>query len=216
MMSTREALDRAQQAILDQLVELSSMVEQATLDAVESLRTRDFEASKRIYANDDLINKKRFEIETETITAIATQQPMATDLRLLASVLELCTELERMGDYAKGIAKINLRYGEEELLKPLIDIPKMAEIATKMLHDAIAAFVRQDMSVSGQICSEDDKVDALYEAVYHELIGIIAKDPSTAEKANYLLWAAHNIERLADRVILKKHNIFHYSYYMIF
>jgi phosphate transport system protein len=207
---SRETLDRIEQELLDEILILGSMVEKATLDSVESLRTRDVERARQIYDNDQKINEKRFEIENSAIIALATQQPLATDLRILASVLEICTELERMGDYAKGIAKINIRMGDEPLLKPLIDIPKMAEIATEMLQMALTSFVNQDVDVIDGIVSKDDLVDNLYEAVYKELIGITTKDPSVADRANYLLWAAHNMERLADRVT----NICERTYYV--
>jgi phosphate transport system protein len=132
--------------------------------------------------------------------AIATQQPMAHDLRLLASILEIAGELERMGDYAKGIANINIRMGEEPLLKPLIDIPRMAQIGTSMLHRALTAFVNEDVEAAKAIPMDDDEVDALYNQVYRELMLLIIQDPKSIERANWLLWTAHNLERVADRV----------------
>jgi phosphate transport system protein len=130
---------------------------------------------------------------------IATQQPMAHDLRLLASIMEINSELERMGDYAKGIANINIRMGDAPLLKPLIDIPRMAQLGADMLHRALTAFVNEDMETARKIPPEDDEVDALYNQVYRELMTIIIADASTIERANWLLWAAHNLERIADR-----------------
>jgi len=197
---TRETLDKIERRLLDEILLMGSMVEQAVLKSVEALKNRDIEGSKTIYGLDEEINKKRFQIENDTVAAIAMQAPAATDLRLFASILEVCTELERMGDYAKGIAKINIKIGEEELLKPLVDIPKMAKIGTKMLRKALNAFVKQKTKKTKEICQQDDKVDALYHAVYNELIEIIRKDPTTADRANNLLWAAHYLERLADRV----------------
>jgi phosphate transport system protein len=131
---------------------------------------------------------------------IATQQPMAHDLRLLASLLDVASEIERMGDYAKGIAVINVRMGDQPLLKPLVDIPRMAQKGVDMLHRALTAFVNEDAATAEALPHEDDEVDALYLQVYRELITYIMADPSTIERANYLLWAAHNLERLADRV----------------
>jgi phosphate transport system protein len=197
---TRETLDKIEQHLLDEILIMGSMVEQAVLQSVDALKNRDIEGSKAIYRMDEEINLKRFQIENETVAAIAMQAPAATDLRLFASILEICTELERMGDYAKGIAKINIKIGEEELLKPLVDIPKMAKIGTKMLRKALQAFVKQKTKKSKEICQQDDKVDELYRAVYNDLIEIIRKDPTTADRANQLLWAAHYLERLADRV----------------
>jgi len=199
-MVARKALDEKIRHLKNEIVALGNMVEQAMRQAVEALRTRDIEASRRIYASDQKINAKRFQIEQETIIAIATQQPMAQDLRILASILEIASELERMGDYAKGIAKINIMLGDQPLIKPLIDIPRMAEIATSMLHRALQAFVEGDVDAALAIPKEDDKVDALYNQVYRELITIMMQNPRTIDQANYLLWAAHNVERMADRV----------------
>jgi len=131
---------------------------------------------------------------------IATQQPMAHDLRLLASTMEIISELERMGDYAKGIANINVRMGEEGLLKPLIDIPRMAQIGTSMLHRSLTAFINEDIETAKAIPIEDDEVDALYNQIYRELMLLIIQDPKSIERANWLLWVAHNLERVADRV----------------
>ena len=131
---------------------------------------------------------------------IATQQPMAHDLRLLASCMEIISELERMGDYAKGIANINVRMGEDALLKPLIDIPRMAQIGTSMLHRSLTAFINEDVETAKAIPVEDDEVDALYNQIYRELMMIIIQDPKSIERANWLLWVAHNLERVADRV----------------
>ncbi len=200
-LSPRETLDRQIRELQDEILVLGSMVEQATIDAVDSMKRRDIEASHSIYVRDREINRKRFEIENEIITVIATQQPMATDLRVLAAMLELITELERMGDYAKGIAKINILMGSEQLLKPLIDLPRMAEITVRMLHKALSAFVTLDVEEARQIPSMDDEVDALYNQVNRELVTYMISDPSTIDRANHLMWAAHNLERMADRVI---------------
>lgn len=197
----RETLDLKIQKILNQVLVLGSMVESATLDAVQALKKQDLDFAQTIYNNDKRINEKHFEIEQETISTIATQQPiMAGDLRLLASVLEVNTELERMGDYAKGIAKICLIIGRQPLLKPLIDVPRMAEISVAMLHDALTAFVNRDNSAAREIPKRDDEVDGLYNQVYRELVTYMISDPSTIDRANYLMWVAHNLERMADRV----------------
>jgi phosphate transport system protein len=198
--STRETLDRELRELKDELLLLGSMVEQATLDAVESLRTRDIETSRRVYAGDKQINDKRIHIENKCLIVIATQNPMATDLRILASILEITTELERMGDYAKGIARININMGEEELLKPLIDIPRMAKLSVDMLQRALDAFVNVDEEQARAIPKEDDRIDELYNQVHRELLTFMISDPETVDRANALLWAAHNLERLSDRV----------------
>ena len=196
----RETLDRALQELLDDILFLGGMVEEAVRAAVAALKQRDLLASEKIYGADDNINKKHFEIEDRCITLIATQQPMAKDLRLLAAVIEISTELERMGDYAKGIAKINILLGTEPLVKPLIDIPRMADLGLDMLHRALVAFVAGDADTAREIPKEDDQIDALYNQVYRELVTYMIADTTTIDRANFLLWAAHNLERLADRV----------------
>ena len=179
---------------------LGSMAEKALLESVAALKRRDLEVSQRLITRDRIVNEKRFAIEADCISLIATQQPMAKDLRILAAVLEIVTELERIADYAKGIAKINLMMGFEPLIKPLVDIPRMAEKAQDMLHRALDAFVRQDVALARAIPQEDDEVDGLYNQVYRELMTYIIADPSIIQQANYLLWVAHNLERAADRV----------------
>jgi phosphate transport system protein len=188
------------QQLKDELLLMGSMVEQQVLESVEALKKRDIEASHRIFDGDSKINSKRFGIEEQVMILIATQQPMAHDLRLLASILEVSAELERMGDYAKGIATINMRMGVEAPLKPLIDIPRMAQKASDMLHRALTAFVNEDVESARAIPAEDDEVDGLYTQVYRELMTYIMADPKTIDRANFLLWTAHNLERFADRV----------------
>jgi len=197
----REAFERDLQRLQDEVLVLGSMVEKAIIESVEVLKRRDMEGARRLIAEDRILNEKRFAIEDDTLVLIATQQPMAGDLRTLAAVLAIISELERIGDYAKGISKINLMIGEEPLIKPLVDLPWMAEKARDMLHRALEAFVQRDVDLARAIPEEDDEVDALYNQVYRELLTYIMADPSTIDQATYLLWAAHNLERAADRVI---------------
>lgn len=197
---TRKTFETEIQQVKDEVLLLGSMVEHAIVESVESLKKRDIKSSEAIIAKDKEINKKRFDIENQLMILIATQQPMAHDLRLLASTMEIISELERMGDYAKGIASINIRMGEETLLKPLIDIPRMAQKGADMLHRALTAFVNEDIEVAKSIPVEDDEVDALYNQIYRELMVFIIEDPKNIERANWLLWVAHNLERVADRV----------------
>ena len=196
----RKTFESEIQQVKDEILVLGSMAEQAILGSVDSLKKRDIKASEEILKGDKLINKKRFEIENQLMVLIATQQPMAHDLRLLASSMEIISELERMGDYAKGIANINIRMGDEPLLKPLIDIPRMADKDVSMLHRALTAFVSDDVETAKAIPLEDDEVDALYNQIYRELMTFIIQDPKNIERANWLLWVAHNLERVADRV----------------
>ena len=197
----REVLDRRIRHLQDQILILDSMVESAINGAVDALKKHDVASAKLIYSNDRLINNKRFELENDCMVTIATQQPiMAGDLRMLASILEVVGELERMGDYAKGIAKICVLIGNEPHVKPLIDIPRMAQIAVNMLHRAVGAFVNLDAQTASTIPDEDDEVDALYNQVYRELVAIMLANPTTIDQSNHLMWVAHNLERVSDRV----------------
>jgi phosphate transport system protein len=196
----RKTFETELQQLKDEVLVLGSMAEQAILNSVEALKKRDLKASEKILEDDRAINKKRFDIENQLMILIATQQPMAHDLRLLASTMEIISELERMGDYAKGIATINIRMGDQPLLKPLIDIPRMAQKDVDMLHRALTAFVNEDVEAARVIPAEDDEVDALYNQVYRELMMFVIQDPKSIERANWLLWVAHNLERVADRV----------------
>lgn len=196
----RKTFETEIQQVKDEVLLLGSMAEQAILSSVEALKKRDIKASEKILEEDKLINRKRFEIENQLMILIATQQPMAHDLRLLASAMEIISELERMGDYAKGIANINIRMGDAPLLKPLIDIPRMAQKGADMLHRALSAFVSEDVETAKTLPMEDDEVDALYNQIYRELMTFVIQDPKNIERANWLLWVAHNLERVADRV----------------
>ena len=196
----RKTFESDIQQVKDEVLALGSMVEHAIISSVEALKKRDIKAAEKIIAEDKEINKKRFAIENQLMILIATQQPMAHDLRLLASTMEIISELERMVDYAKGIANINVRMGDEKLLKPLIDVPRMAEKGTSMLHRALTAFVHEDVETAKSLPIEDDEVDALYNQIYRELMIFVIEDPKNIERANWLLWVAHNLERFADRV----------------
>jgi len=196
----RKTFESEIRQVKDDVLILGSMVEKALLDSVEALKARDVEAARKLFLQDTEINKKRFAIESHLMVLIATQQPMAHDLRLLASCMEIISELERMGDYAKGISNINIRMGELPLLKPLIDVPRMAQKGADMLHRSLTAFVNEDVETAKKLPVEDDEVDALYNQIYRELMTFVIADPKNIERANWLLWVAHNLERFADRV----------------
>ena len=196
----RKTFETEIQQLRDEMLLLGSMVEEAIHQSVHALKKRDVEASRRVYEMDSQINAKRFAIEEQVMVSIATQQPTARDLRLLASILEVSGELERMGDYAKGIATVNIRMGDQPLLKPLIDIPRMADKAADMLHRSLAAFINEDAETARAIPKEDDEIDELYTQVYRELMTFVMADAKSIERANWLLWVAHNLERVADRV----------------
>ncbi len=197
----RKSFERELQELQDELLTLGSMVEQAITDSVESLKRRDRDEARRLIKEDRDMNEMRYALEAKALTLIATQQPMAGDLRIIAAVLSLASELERIGDYAKGIAKINLMMGDEPLLKPLIDVPRMAEKTRSMLNRALQAFAERDVELARSIPAEDDEVDGLYNQVYRELLTYIISDPRTIDQATYLLWVSHNLERAADRVV---------------
>ena len=199
-----DAMPRAEfhhdlQALQDDLLVLGSMVEKTIQRSLVALRNRDRIMAEEIVRDDDIIDDKQEEIEERCIDLIATQQPMAVDLRVLVTVIHLGIELERMGDYAEGIAKIALMMGDEPPLKPLIDIPRMADMASDMLRRSLDAFVDRDVDSSMMVRQDDDVIDALYEQVYRELLTFMLGDPTVIRRATYLLWAAHNIERIADR-----------------
>jgi phosphate transport system protein len=196
----RRTFDQELQRLQDEVLALGSLVEEAIVQSVASLKGRDFAGSRRLIAADRTINQKRYAIEGEALTLIATQQPMAGDMRLLAAILEIAGELERIGDYAKGIARINLLIGTQPLVKPLIDLPVMADKVSAMLHQALQAFAQRDVERARAIPEGDDEIDNLYRQIYRELLTHIMEDPHIIEQANQLLWAAHNLERAADRV----------------
>ena len=195
----RTDFDRSLQEIQDQLLVLGSMVEKSIDRSVLALKNRDLSLSKTVIDDDDLIDDLRNKIEEKCISVIATQNPMAGDLRTVISVLYIAEELERMGDYAEGIAKISLSIGKEPMLKPLVDIPRMAEKSSKMLSRSLDALVNRDEQLAIQVCRDDNEVDELYNQVYRELLTFMISDPKTIERATYLLWVSHNIERIADR-----------------
>jgi len=197
---TREAYHKALRELEADLMQMSSMAGAALKDAMQALAKRDIETSKRIVRNDVLINRKRFEIEEKCILLIATQQPMAVDLRVLTSIINVITDIERIGDHAEGIAKISVSIGDAPLVKPLIDMPRMADMAGSMLKRCMEAFIARDVEAAKKICNEDDDVDALYDAIYNELVMMMVRDPKIIKDATYLIWGAHNLERIADRV----------------
>jgi phosphate transport system protein len=197
----RETFERQLQIILDQVLVLGSMVEQAVLDSLDALKRRDLAAARRIYDGDLLINEKRYAIEGGCVTLIATQQPMARDVRFLAAILEIITELERIGDYAKGICKITQLLTEEVIDPVLIyELQQMANLGIDMLRRALDAFVIGDGMTAREIPREDSKVDQLYNQVYRKLMDQMTVDITTVDRANHIMWAAHNLERMADRV----------------
>ena len=197
----RETFEQQLHLLLDQVLVLGSMVEQAVHDSLEALKKRDQAAARRIYQADVFINEKRYAIESDCITVIATQQPMARDVRFLAAILEIITELERIGDYAKGICKITNMISEEKIDPELIsELDQMAQLGLDSLRRALDAFVASDADTAREIPSEDSRVDDLYNQLYRKLMELMARDITTIDHANHIMWAAHNLERMSDRV----------------
>ncbi len=197
--TARAAFDRQLQALQDDTLLLGNMVEKAIERCIDALVRLDADLARQIVADDKQINARRFRLEDEAVHLIATQQPIASDLRLIASVIHISTDLERMGDYAAGIAKIVLLHGDQPPVKPLIDIPRMAELGCSMLRRSLDTLVRRDADEARRIIQEDDLVDALYDQIYRELLTYMIEDPTLIHRATWLLWAAHNLERIADR-----------------
>ena len=187
-------------AIQDDVVSLGRMVGVAIDQSVEALKGRDTDWARMVIYNDIAINARRFAIEERCMKLLATQAPLAVDLRFIASALNIITDLERMGDHAEGICKINIMLGEEPLVQPLIDIPRMAAKANDMLSPSLEALVARDVEKAKAVSHEDYEVDALHDQVVRELISFMIEDPRTIQRALYLTWVSHNLERIADRV----------------
>ncbi len=195
----REEFDLKLSDLEGEVEALAGFVSDSINRSVEALKNRDIVASRQVIEFDDYIDDKQSEIEDRCIHLIATQQPVARDLRAIIALLHIAVELERMGDYAEGIGKISLAIGNEQTLKPLIDIPRMAEKATAMLRDSINSLLNRDTAKAQAVVDADDEVDDLYDQVYRELLLYMIEDPQTIQRATYLLWVAHDLERIADR-----------------
>jgi phosphate transport system protein len=196
----REGFHRHLHDLQDDLLVLGSMVDKAIGRSMEALKKRDLELARQVCADDARINQKRFDIEEKCVELIVTQQPMASDLRTIMAVLNIIIDLERIGDHAEGNAKIAIMIGDEPPLKPLIDLPRMAQKTQEMLRRSLDAFVNRDAEAAKQITKEDDEVDHLYDQVFRELLTFMMEDPKTITRATRLIWVGHNLERSADRV----------------
>jgi phosphate transport system protein len=197
---TRELFQRHLRELQDHVLAMGSMVETALFRSMEALKNRNLELARQVIADDSYVDAKRFEIEEECIDLIVTQQPMASDLRIIIAVLNIIVDLERIADHAEGIGKICIMIGDEPPLKPLVDLPRMTELTISMLHRTLEAFIRHDAEAAAKICDEDDAIDNLYDQVFRELLMFMAEDPRTITRATRLIWVAHNLERSADRV----------------
>ena len=195
----RGDFERKLNQVQDEVVELASMVEKAIFKSIDALKSRDIELSKQVVEEDDEIDNKQQSLEDLCVDLIALEAPMAVDLRVIISAMMVANELERMGDYAEGIAKLSIAMGDLPPLKPLIDIPRMAENSVSMLRRSIESYVGRDIEGARQVYRDDDEVDEIYEQVYRELLTYMMADPSTIQRATYLLWVSHDLERVADR-----------------
>lgn len=196
----REVFQEKLKELEKEVIEMGEMVITAINRSIEALKSRDLDEAKNIINDDLLINKRRWDIEEECISLISTQQPVATDLRTLITILNIITELERMGDHAEGIARVVIMYGDKPLIKPLIDIPRMAEKVNSMIKRSLDALVNRDETTARKICDEDDEIDNLHEQVYRELLTFMLEDPKKITGSTYLTWVSRHLERIADRV----------------
>jgi len=200
MSMTRVSYDQQLQKLRQSIIAMSSMVYKAIARSVDALRRQDVALAEQVVRDDYAINQIRWDCEQQAFLIIATQAPMAGDLRVISAVIHIATELERMADHAAGNAKIVIQTADEPLLKPLVDLPRMGEICREMLADSITAFIENDADAARAVVGRDDEVDELYNQVYRELLTYMMADPGTINRATHLLWASHNLERIADRV----------------
>ena len=195
----REEFDKALNELQLTIETVQGLVEKMIIDSIKALETRDLDLANKVVEMDDEVDKLRDDLEQKAIFLIASEQPLAIDLRKIITALRVIMELERMGDYAEGIAKINLRMGDTELIKPLIDIPAMSKKSIEMMRNCLKAYKTTDVKLATKVCQVDDEVDVLKDRVINELLQIMMKDPSSSRQATFLIFIAHNLERIADR-----------------
>jgi len=198
-MEARASFEGRLHQVVQDVVGMGDLVEKAIYRSVEALRKRDLKLAHQIIADDSKIDKERFRTEDSCIELIATRQPSAGDLRTIVAILNIITELERIGDYAEGIAKIAIMIGDEPPLKPLIDIPRMSEITIEMIHKGLQSFLTRDVEQAKRVISMDNVVDGLQDQVFSELLTKMMVDPKAINRATRLIWVSHNLERAADR-----------------
>lgn len=195
---TRHHFDEELDALQESVLRMGAAVEEMVRDAVAALVTQDLALAGRIVARDDEIDGMDQDIEARCMRLLALQQPMASDLRTIETILKIITDVERIGDHAVDIAQVARRLGTETLYKPLVDIPRLAEMARAMLHDALEAFVHHDLDRVGKVIADDDAVDALYAGMTRDLQAQMMQDPTCVLQASYLLFVAHYLERICD------------------
>jgi len=198
-MPTRLVLDRSLEAIRDDLLRLTSMVDSAIVRSIRALVERDCDLAQQVSIDDAALNVIRYGLEDRAYTMIATQHPIGQDLRAAVAAVSVATNLERMGDHAAGIARLTLRLCDQPLIKPLVDLPNMADIVRYMMRDAVNAYLRRDVALAEQVVAQDVQINRLHNQIYHELLTYMTRDPSIIERATFLLWVSHSLERIGDR-----------------
>ena len=195
----RADFDRSLEELQAELIGLGEMVEKAIVKSMDALERRDLPMAYEVVAEDDQIDEKRFELEERCIDLIATQQPLAVDLRTLLAVLHIAVELERMGDYAEGIGKICMIIGEDDSVETPEQLSQMAKMGINMLRRSLKSLTDRDIDLANDVWDSDDEVDALYDAVCRQIFLDMGQHPKTIEAATHFLWVAHDLERIADR-----------------
>ncbi len=195
----RADFDKSLKELEAELIGLGEMVEKAIVKSMDALERRDLTLAYEVVAEDDLIDEKRFELEEKCIDLIATQQPLAVDLRTLLAVLHIAVELERMGDYAEGIGKICMIIGDDEPVETPKQLPQMARMGITMLRRSLKSLMDRDIELANDVWDSDDEVDALYDGVCRQIFLDMGQHPKTIEAATHFLWVAHDLERIADR-----------------
>ena len=197
-MPTRESFDQDLRQLSDDLLRMGTLVEDSVRRSIDALRARSTVLAEEIVASDNTIDALHLELEERCVRLMATQQPMAKDLRTIAAVWAMTIDLERIADHSEDIARMVLRIASEPLLKPLMDIPRMSEIVREMLRDGLDVFVRHDVGLAARMAARDDDVDHLYSQVFRELLTYMIEDPRSIERATHLLMAAQAVERMGD------------------
>jgi len=197
---TRKSFDHDLVSLQEDLKDMSIVVQDMLGKCMVALATRDADLARKVENMDDIVDRFNIDIEAKALRLLALQQPMARDLRTIAAIMKIITDVERAGDYAVDISKITERLAVEPLFKPLEDIPAMAAIVQEMLRETIEAFVSRDLDLVRKMISHDDTVDGLYHKMYDEITGHIQKDPSITDQAVGLLLIARYLERMADHI----------------
>ncbi|RCX17544.1 PhoU-like phosphate uptake regulator [Anaerobacterium chartisolvens] len=197
-MVARHFFDRGLEELHLELIKMGSMVEESIENSILALKKQDISLAKKVFKNDDIIDELERKIERICLNLIATQQPLAKDLRTISTALKIITDMERIADHSADISEITIRMANEKYIKPLIDLPKMAELAKNMVNKSIDAYIKQDVDLAQAVCDSDDDVDSLFSKITLELINLMKNNPETVEQAIDLMLIAKYLERMAD------------------